>query len=500
MAAPTTTGVPADSGLAARLHAAPGPVLLVVAALGYLALAQLVMVLDDPVSNGASLWPAAGLTFALLVLVPTRRWGWVLGGVALAELAGDLAWGCSVGQSLGFVLGNTLGPLLGATCLRRAGNTHGRLSPARPLLLFLGCAVVLGPAVGATLGTLVVEPAGLGAFGAQWGRWLVGDALGVLVVAPLLLARAGTDARPGLRERIALVAGSVVTTAVVFSDLGGAWQATLAYLIVPFFMWTALRLGSRATAVMAVCVTLVADVATARGLGPFAVAAPTLSTQLLQMFLVSTVASALLLAAVTEDLRDRRQTESALRHQATHDPLTGLPNRLLLGERLATADLAAAEASDGMLVCDLDGLKAVNDRYGHREGDRLLAEVAQRLQAAVRPADLVARISGDEFVVLVSGADADCLTRVAHRVLDRVHRSSLLPDGRALLPSLSVGAALRRPGESSESLFRQADAALYESKRRGRGTVVLADGQVRPRHEQDPRLPGELAAAAPDGG
>lgn len=490
MAASTTAGSARQTWVAARLAGAPGPVLLVVSGLGYLALAQLVMAVNDPVNNGASLWPAAGLTLALLMLVRTRQWAWVLGGVALAELAGDLAWGYGVTASLGFVLGNTLGPLVGASLLRRAGNAAGDLSPARPLLTFLLFAVVVGPAVGATTGSLVVEASGAGTFSGAWARWLVGDALGVLIAAPLLLARPSAGSRRSTGESVALVAGSAATTLVVFSDLGGAWQATLPYLIVPFLMWTALRYGTRATAVMALAVTLVADVATAWGLGPFAVVTSdaSLSMLLLQTFLLSVVASALLLAAVTHDLRDHRQTESLLRHQAMHDPLTGLANRLLLGERLSDVD-RAPEASDGMLVCDLDGLKDVNDRYGHREGDRLLVEVARRLRDGVRPDDLVARISGDEFVVLLRDVDEDGLVGVAERILDLVHRPATVTDGRVIRPSVSVGAARRQAGESSEWLFRQADAALYAAKRRGRGTVVLAGTRPSAVGQPDQHLP-----------
>lgn len=480
MAGSAVTDGARQTWVAARLAAAPGPLLLVVSGLGYLLLAQLVMAVNDPVSNGASLWPAAGLTLAVLMLVPTRSWGWVLGGVALAELSGDLAWGYDVGAGVGFTLGNTLGPLAAAWLLRRTGNAAGELTPVRPLLQFLLLGVVVGPLVGATFGTVVAGLTTSGSFGGEWARWLVGDGLGVLVVAPLLLARPSRGPRRALAERAGLVVGGAATTVVVFSNLGGVWQATLPYLIVPFLIWTALRFGTRATAVMALMVTLVADVATSWGLGPFAVATanPSLSMLLLQMFLVSTIASALLLAAVTHDLRDRRETETLLRHQATHDPLTGLPNRLLLGERLAAADREAegAACSDGMLVCDLDGLKGVNDRYGHRTGDRLLVEVARRLRDGVRPEDLVARISGDEFVVLVQAVDADSLVRVAQRILDTVRQPTELDGGDVVVPSVSVGAACRQPGESSESLFRHADAALYESKRRGRGIVVLAGG------------------------
>jgi diguanylate cyclase (GGDEF)-like protein len=131
------------------------------------------------------------------------------------------------------------------------------------------------------------------------------------------------------------------------------------------------------------------------------------------------------------------------------------------------------------MVCDLDLFKAVNDRVGHKGGDELLVQVAGRLRAGLRPDDLVARISGDEFVVLLSDVDAEEALRVARRLVDDVARPVVLDRQREIRPSISVGAAVAEPGESPDSLFRVADAALYQAKRRGRGRVVVADEALR---------------------
>jgi diguanylate cyclase (GGDEF)-like protein len=159
----------------------------------------------------------------------------------------------------------------------------------------------------------------------------------------------------------------------------------------------------------------------------------------------------------------RRRNEE-WRNIAGTDPLTGLANRRLLGEsmELALSERRMGEDQVGVLFCDIDGFKAVNDRLGHEAGDRLLCEVARRLRGAVRETDVVARIAGDEFIVLcprLGGADALELT--ADRVRVACHELRL---DRAVTVRLSVGAALAAEAESAESLLRRADAAMYAEK------------------------------------
>ncbi len=163
-----------------------------------------------------------------------------------------------------------------------------------------------------------------------------------------------------------------------------------------------------------------------------------------------------------------------VRHQATHDSLTGLPNRALFRERLATA-LAAVPATGavGVLFCDLNRFKAVNDTYGHAAGDELLRQVSARLRAAIRPGDTVGRLSGDEFAVLLPrlAAPAD-----AESVVARVAEAFTEPfrlDGIPVDVGTSTGVAVHtgEAGDSSavaEQLLRDADAAMYRHKHHDR--------------------------------
>ncbi len=194
-----------------------------------------------------------------------------------------------------------------------------------------------------------------------------------------------------------------------------------------------------------------------------------------------------LFVGILRDISERRSLEERLRHQATHDPLTGLPNRALLLDRLALA-LHRAARRPGMvavLFLDLDRFKTVNDSLGHEAGDRLLVALAGRLVAVVRPADTVARRGGDEFTLLLEdlGGEAEAVA-VAERVLADL-RTPFTVDGQELVVGASVGIALAGGGEGDPAapaaLLHAADLALYRAKAAGRGRHALFSPELRAR-------------------
>jgi diguanylate cyclase (GGDEF)-like protein/PAS domain S-box-containing protein len=173
--------------------------------------------------------------------------------------------------------------------------------------------------------------------------------------------------------------------------------------------------------------------------------------------------------SVWEDVEERRRTHDRLARLALQDPLTGVANRTLLDERLDEA-LRARDRDGGVvavLFCDIDAFKAVNDSYGHGFGDTLLEIVAARLSSAVRAGDTVARVGGDEFVVVSSLhdlADADALlVRIGESLGDAIR----VPEGDGLPLSVSVGMALAdAPGMCAADLLEHADRQMYAAKRR----------------------------------
>ncbi|MFF7637849.1 putative bifunctional diguanylate cyclase/phosphodiesterase [Kitasatospora sp. NPDC008050] len=184
--------------------------------------------------------------------------------------------------------------------------------------------------------------------------------------------------------------------------------------------------------------------------------------------------------AMLEDITDRYRLQERLRHQATHDPLTGLPNRSAFFERLeALFETPEPGARFGLCYVDLDGFKVVNDSLGHEMGDQLLAAVALRLEAALRPlGHLVARLGGDEFVVLLEDCRGEQEAVAAAKTVLAALAKPVPIDGHRLAIGASVG-VLERPVAATTPLaaVRAADLTLYRAKEEGRGRWTLFDPQ-----------------------
>ncbi len=188
------------------------------------------------------------------------------------------------------------------------------------------------------------------------------------------------------------------------------------------------------------------------------------------------VAAAYLLNARARD--DAQATADRFHHIALHDPLTELPNRLLLQQRLAHAALRAQRSNTNaaILFADLDHFKHVNDTYGHLVGDELLVAVAQRLTSLVRPGDTLARVSGDEFVFLCEDLRSpDDVERLARRI-DRAFAAPFVLSETEVTITASVGMAYAGPGEEvSDELIERADTAMYQAKRKGGASHQIID-------------------------
>jgi diguanylate cyclase (GGDEF)-like protein/PAS domain S-box-containing protein len=186
------------------------------------------------------------------------------------------------------------------------------------------------------------------------------------------------------------------------------------------------------------------------------------------------------LANILADAIQQRGTEDRIRYQALHDPLTDLPNRVLFLDRLGHA-LTRPGAEVAVVLLDIDNFKLVNDSLGHSAGDELLRKIAPRLTDALRPGDTIARLGGDEFVVLLEQiADERAAARIAERIVTAFELPFELTAGEHFAKA-SLGIAIAGGEEEPAALIRDADAAMYQAKARGRARFEVFDGAMRAR-------------------
>jgi len=248
------------------------------------------------------------------------------------------------------------------------------------------------------------------------------------------------------------------------------------------------------TRFIAVAVALLVPAAT------IAIRSPSTVVERVVSALVVSVLGLLVLVRITGAVNRHATAEVRLERQANQDPLTGLPNRLRLVSHLEAA-LAHAHVTGrgvGVLFMDLDDFKIVNDSWGHETGDGLLNVVAARLTAGVRRSELVARVGGDEFVLVTQEADsaADAVG-IAGRLLTLFDVPVALQSSHIVMTS-SIGVAFAHPAEravTAEDLLREADTAMYRSKARGGGEVVLFDESMRTETASRIALEGSLREA-----
>lgn len=208
------------------------------------------------------------------------------------------------------------------------------------------------------------------------------------------------------------------------------------------------------------------------------------------------------ISAQVIDVSERRAAEQVaesalgdLEFRSMHDSLTGLPNRSLLldmlSRRLARSWGTAATTS--VLYCDIDNFKFVNDEFSHAAGDELLVEIADRLRSQLHPDDVLARISGDEFVVMLSNADGETALGFGHRLLAAVADRPFSIDLGSVHSTLSIGVAVAE--SDATSLIREADLALNAAKEEGRSRVRLFDASLRGRADERLLLAQSLGLA-----
>lgn len=204
---------------------------------------------------------------------------------------------------------------------------------------------------------------------------------------------------------------------------------------------------------------------------------------------------------VHADITEKREYEKRIAHLANHDALTGLPNRILLDDRLDHLIHGRGDLQHAILFMDLNRFKIINDSLGHEVGDLMLKETAQRLICMARAGDTVARFGGDEFVILLENVDSiTTVARLAERILETIARPMRLADNE-LSTSVSIGACMfPKDGNTTSALLKHADLAMYQAKKLSRNAFRFFDQQMNARTRERLVLENDLRRAIEHGG
>ena len=416
--------------------------------------------------SSTAVWPPTGITLAAFLILDYRVWP----GIFLGAFLVNLTTAGTILTSLGIATGNTLEGLVAAYLVTRFANGRNAFERGTDTVKFAILAGTVATAVAATFGVTSLSLGGFAPwanFKDIWLTWWLGDGVGGIVVAPLLILWISNFrvrwrwARFG--EILALVTGLLVVGEAVFCGLlfRSPKNYPLEYLCVPFLIWVALRFGQREAASVTVLLSAVAIWGTLHGFGPFAIGTKNESLLLLQSFMGIAAVMTMALAALAAE---RRRADEQIHNLAVTDALTGLANYRKLIDVLdgEIRRFGRTSRTFAVLLLDLDGLKRINDRHGHLTGSRALCRMADVLRVHCREIDTAARYGGDEFALVIPEAGLKEAQQVVQRIRERLSQDKETP-----AISASIGAAVYPlDGDTRDALLGAADRALYEVKRR----------------------------------
>ena len=470
----------------------------VVLAILYVGLGRLTFAVSVEHSNVTSVvFAPEGVALAFCILFGRRvAWGVFLGQTVLSIWSGPSVLG---GAAIGLV--NTLECAIGATLFAR-WRISPRFSRPRDVALFVALVFLVLQPISATGGVSALWlvgatptswiPSGWESFwihGIQrpiadagqipqaWMHWWVGNSVGQILIAPLLLAWAttGTSRRPKGRSDLYISAAAIGLTGVL-ATVFPIYPLLMLGATYPLLVWIGLRRGLRGVTTANVLITPAVTWAGASGNGFLSHLSVADRLAYVGFFVATACIFSLMLFAMFEE---RRLLVERLHDLARRDSLVPLANRRHFVEQLQ--QLLADTAADGRplaaVLFDIDHFKRVNDRNGHAAGDQVLIAVAGTCNAVVRSTDLAARVGGEEFAIVLPDTDLPGALRFADRLRGAIAEQHLEERSGAVIEAvtISVGVAAWQPGDSLDAFLNRADRALYDAKRRGRDQVAVGD-------------------------
>ena len=453
---------------------------LVLLAAVYSSAAKLSLMLAIPPGYATAVWPPSGIAVASVMLLGSRIWP----GIWLGALLVNLSVQASFPAAAVMGAGNALEALATAALAHAWIGTSGAFRRGEDVIKFAMIAVASATIAAsvAAVTLALVHSLGSPELLWNWWTWWQGDTVGILVVAPLILAwAAGPGASPAPRTAAEAGVFACLLAGAMYAIFGGGaapylLSPALTFAILPFIIWAAFRFPQRELATVNALVCAAAVWFTLAGSGPFTLGSLNESLLLLLAFMGTVTTTGLVLSAVVDDRRRlldaMQRVMRDLREQTLRDPLTSLYNRRFLHDHLERELIRAARGPEplAVIMIDLDYFKRLNDRAGHLVGDRVLAEIGALLKRHVRGSDIACRYGGEEFVLVLAGATLDDARHRAEQICSAIGSEQVRFGG----VTASLGIALYpEHAVDTEALLRAADQALYEAKAAGRNRVQV---------------------------
>jgi diguanylate cyclase len=460
--------------------------------LTYCLAAYVGLIFSRSAGNIATLWPPNGVLLAALLLARANLQRPLLIVGAAASMAVNLITQHGLPASLVLTLGNISEVWLAAQLMQRFGAGDDIFFRASGTVQFTLLAGLLAPACSGALvaGLLWMFNLETRAF-STWTRWFSSDALGILIITPMVMlgvivARYGPDrifVRRSMLEIWAILFAVAGATALVF-----VWRhPPILFFLFPLVLLAVFRLGPIGAAAATLVVATLGSYLLVNGYGPIADITQVDATRILffQLFLATMFLTALPVAAILAErmtlqkalLESKQSAERAaddLYAQVTTDELTGIASRrYFLGQLAIAQDQAQRSASPVTLaMLDIDKFKTVNDSYGHPAGDEVLRQITRICRSQLRSTDIIGRLGGEEFGILMPGAGSGEARMICERLREEIanHQIQILALDATINVTVSIGLA---PYNSAavDDWYGRADTALYTAKENGRNRL-----------------------------
>ncbi len=465
----------------------------------YFITARLGLLAAFPRGDVTAVWPPSGIALAAVLLASYRVWP----GIALGALLTSFSTGAPVPGALAMAAGQTL-EIIGAAWLLQRFQVDHHLARVKDVFHFL-LAVLLACGIAATVGAAGLWLSGAPALDQLGWNWLVGwlgDSTSIVILTPLLLSWNRLPPLSLFLRRWAELAFFILalfaaTQLILEGGLPVQAVNEMPYAFLIFLLWAAFRFGQRLVTLSIVLISAAVVWATVHDTGPFADPSLAYAMLSLQVFLGVFPATGLAIAAevmerqegkaallrarddlearvaertanlartnqeLVEEISERKQVEERLKYLSMHDPLTGLYNRIMFEEEIARLE-RGRQYPVSVIMADVDELKTTNDLFGHAAGDELLRRTAQVLRSSFRGEDIIARIGGDEFAILLPGMDEPSATLTIAHLKENlaIHNRT----GNASPISFSLGVSTALAGRSLQDTLKEADDRMYLDK------------------------------------